>query len=409
LYPPPKPRLVEPARARRRLAGVIFLVLLAQVLLYPGVDALVAALGATTTLNASMWFLAAEFAAFVVFAGVWGAVSDASGTRTPLIVLGATLGAAGYLVLAVLPGPLARSFAAVLTTRVLQGAATVGAFSLAMTTLLDLPGPDGRNMGAAGLAIGTGTALGAPLGGQLYEVGTLVPLYAATGILLAAAALATTVPDRVPAEDRETAREALAGLRETPALLVPYTFGFVDRTAAGFFALVGTLYFRESFGLSPGETGLVLSLFFAPFALLQYPFGALSDRVGRTAPIAGGSAAFGLAVAAVGRAPTVALAGAGMIAVGVLGALMAPATMALVGDLVSDRRRGVAMGGFNVAGSVGFLAGIVGGGVLAGAYGYPVAFLIVGGVELVLAAVATPALIGLERSVAPERRESSPD
>jgi MFS family permease len=181
---------------------------------------------------------------------------------------------------------------------------------------------------------------------------------------------------------------------------VPYAFGFLDRTAAGFFALVGTLYFRESFGLSAGDTGLVLALFFAPFALLQYPLGALSDRVGRTLPIAGGSAAFGVAVAATGLVPTVALAGAGMVAVGVLGALMSPATMALVGDLVSEDRRGVAMAGFNVAGSVGFLAGILAGGLLADAYGYPAAFVAVGGVEVALAAVAIPALVRLERAAA---------
>jgi len=400
LWAPPQPSVVDATRARRRLAGVVFLVLLAQVLLYPGIDALVAALGAETTLDASMWFLAAEFAAFVVFAGVWGAVSDATGLRRPLILVGAVLGAGGYLLLGVLPGPLASSFLAVLLTRALQGAATVGAFSLAMTTLLDLDGPDGRNMGAAGLAIGGGTAIGAPLGGQLYEVGTLVPLYAACGFLLAAAALAVSLPAVSPRESRGTAREALAGLRETPGLLVPYAFGFLDRTAAGFFALVGTLYFRESFGLSAGETGLVLALFFAPFALLQYPFGALSDRVGRTVPIAGGSAAFGVAVAATGLVPTVELAGAGMVAVGVLGALMAPATMALVGDLVGEDRRGVAMAGFNVAGSVGFLAGILVGGLLADAYGYPAAFVAVGGVEVALAAVAIPALVRLERAAA---------
>ncbi len=379
---------------------MIFLVLFAQVLLYPGIDALVSALGAETTLNASMWFLAAEFAAFVVFAGVWGAVSDAAGTRTPLIVAGAVAGAVGYLVLAGLPGPLASSFLAVLGTRVLQGAATVGAFSLAMTTLLDLEGPDGRNMGAAGLAIGGGTAVGAPVGGQLYEVGTLVPLYAAAAFLLAAAALATTVPDPDAVESHDTVRRALSGVVRTPGLAVPYAFGFLDRLSAGFFALVGTLYFRESFGLSPGETGLVLALFFAPFALLQYPFGALSDRIGRTGPIAGGSAAFGLAVVGTGLAPTVALAGAGMVAVGVLGALMAPATMALVGDLVSEDRRGVAIAGFNVAGSVGFLAGILVGGVLADAYGYPAAFLAVGGFEVALAAVAVPALVRLDPGAA---------
>ena len=161
------------------LAAVIFAVLLAQVLLYPGVPDLVAALGATTALDASMWFLTAEFAAFVAFAGVWGLASDVTGRRTTLVATGAFGGALGYLALAGLGSLGSVSFAQVLVLRALQGAATIGALSLAMATLSDLPGGHGRNMGAAGIAIGLGTALGAPLGGRLTTIDPLLPLYVA--------------------------------------------------------------------------------------------------------------------------------------------------------------------------------------------------------------------------------------
>jgi MFS family permease len=154
---------------------VVFAVLLAQVLLYPGVDTLVAALGAETRLDASTWFLAAEFASFVLFAGLWGALSDATGRRAPLIALGAFGGTLGYLALAVAPGWFSLSFEAVLALRALQGAATVGAFSLALAMLADLSGGHGHNMGAAGIAIGLGTALGAPIGGQLYSLSPFAP------------------------------------------------------------------------------------------------------------------------------------------------------------------------------------------------------------------------------------------
>ena len=163
-------------RDRIVLAAVVYVVLLAQVLLYPGIGSLVRALGATTELDAGMWFLAAEFAAFVAFVGVWGALSDATGRRAPFIAVGALAGAAGYGALAVLPAVTDVSFGAVLVLRFLQGAATIGAFSLAMTMLMDLEGGHGRNMGAAGIAIGSGTAMGAPLGGQLSEVDPLAPL-----------------------------------------------------------------------------------------------------------------------------------------------------------------------------------------------------------------------------------------
>ncbi|WP_123535125.1 MFS transporter [Halosimplex salinum] len=384
------------SRDRWSLAAMVFLVLLAQVLLYPGIDRLVGVLGATTDLDASMWFLAAEFAAFVAFAGVWGAASDRTGRRTPFIAAGALGGSVGYLALAILPGLAGLTFGAVLVVRALQGAATIGAFSLAMTMLMDLEGGHGRNMAAAGAAIGGGTALGAPLGGQLYEIGPFVPLYLASALLAGVAALALIVADRAPAGDRDSLARALAGLRRTPALGVPYAFGFLDRLTAGFFALVGTLYFRSAFELGPGATGLLLALFFAPFALLQYPMGLLSDRVGRTVPIVAGSACYGLVVIAIGQAPTVALAGAGMLAVGVLGALMSPATMALVTDLAAETERGVAMAGFNVFGSLGFLAGVVVGGSVAGAFGYPAAFLVAGGMEVLVALATLPVFLRLD-------------
>ena len=383
-------------RDRTVLAAVVFVVLLAQVLLYPGIDRLVVALGAGFILDASMWFLAAEFAAFVAFAGVWGVVSDVTGRRVPFIVGGALVGSGLYAALAILPNVTSVSFGSVLLLRALQGAATIAAFSLSMTMLMDLSGGHGKNMGAAGIAIGSGTALGAPLGGQLYGVSPTLPLSVASGLLLVVALLAALVPDRAPAGDGGRLRRAARRLGETPALSIPYAFGFIDRLTAGFFALVGTLYFRETFGLTPGETGLVLALFFAPFALLQYPFGVLSDSVGRTAPIVAGSALYGLAVVGVGLAPTVETAGAGMVAVGVIGALMAPATMALVTDLVGERGRATAMAGFNAAGSLGFLAGILVGGFVAGEYGYLAAFLVAGGGEVALALIALPRLLALK-------------
>jgi MFS family permease len=395
-------------RDRVVLSGVVFAVLFAQVLLYPGIPDLVSALGATpadwaggvdAVLDAGMWFLTAEFLGFVLFAGLWGGASDAVGRRRPLVVAGALVGAGGYLLLPALSA-LAAPYGAVLVVRFVQGAATIGAFSLAITTLMDLPGGNGRNMGAAGLAIGAGTGLGAPVGGQLYGLGALVPLYAATAVLAAAGLCAALATDRTPTDAGSLGR-ALAGVRDRPSLAVPYAFGFVDRLTAGFFALVGTVYFRTELGLDAAGTGLLLGAFFVPFALLQYPLGRLSDAVGRIIPVAAGSLVYGLAVVAVFYAPSVAVTALAMVAVGVLGALVAPATMALVSDLAATDQRGVAMGGFNVVGSLGFLSGIVAGATLAARVSFEAAFLAVGLSEVVIAVVALPLLLGLDVPTAP--------
>jgi MFS family permease len=405
---PPKASVSAQGRDRVVLSAVVFAVLFAQVLLYPGIPELVSALGATPTdwaggvdevLDAGMWFLTAEFLGFVLFAGLWGATSDAVGRRTPLVVAGALVGAAGYLVLPALSA-LSLPYWTVLVVRFVQGAATIGAFSLAITTLMDLSGGNGRNMGAAGLAIGGGTGLGAPVGGQLYGVGPLVPLYAATVVLAGAGVLALSATDRTPTDAGSFGR-ALGRLRSRPTLAVPFAFGFVDRLTAGFFALVGTVYFQSELGLDPAGTGLLLGAFFVPFALLQYPLGRLSDVVGRVLPVAAGSLAYGLAVVGVFYAPTVAAAALAMVTVGVLGALVAPATMALVTDLAAADQRGVAMGGFNVVGSLGFLAGIVGGATVAARVSFEAAFLAVGLSEVVIAVAALPLLVRLDVPTAP--------
>ncbi|WP_306054584.1 MFS transporter [Natronococcus wangiae] len=389
-------------RDRVVLAAVVFAVLFSQVLLYPGVATLVGTLGADATsstfaetaLDASMWFLVSEFAAYVAFVGVWGLASDVTGRRQPFVVVGALAGAAGYGVLAVVPAIGSVPFEGVLLLRVVQGAMTIGAFSLTMTMLMDLEGGHGRNMGAAGIAIGLGAALGAPVGGQLTELDPIAPLVVAAALLVCVGALVSIAPDRPPSE-RRGARALVDGISRRPSLTIPYAFGFVDRLTAGFFALVGTLYFQESFGLGPGATGLVLACFFAPFALLQYPMGVLSDRIGRTIPIVVGSLCYGAGILAVGAAPSVGVVVATMLVVGVLGALIAPATMALVTDLAHESERGVAMAGFNLAGSLGFLGGFLVGGTIAGGYGYDRAFLVVGGLEIAIALVAVPAFLRL--------------
>ncbi|MWV64943.1 MFS transporter [Halorubrum sp. JWXQ-INN 858] len=418
---------------RRRLGAVVLAVLVSQVLLYPGVPGLTVALGAPAGIDAGMWFLVAEFAAFVAFAVVWGAASDALGRRVPLVVAGAVGGACSYLALAALPA-VGAGFDAALVVRAVGGAFTIGAFSLGITTLMDLGGGHGRNMGAAGLAIGLGAAVGSVVGGVLADLDPLYPVYAGAVVLFAAGALAATIDDRrtgprggsgresagsdsevVSGSSTETApgsevasgagagrstvgfRDVLARVRATPSLLVPFAFGFVDRLTAGFFSLVGVFYFQDpaTFGLSATGAGATLALFFLPFALLQAPFGALSDRIGRFVPVVVGSLAYGIVIAAVGFAPIYPLAAALMVLVGVCGALLAPATMALVTDLVDPDARGAAMGLFNVFGSLGFLTGFLVGGSATGAFGYRPAFLVVGGLEFLIALLLFPVVRAL--------------
>lgn len=388
---------------RAVLAGVIFVTLLAQVLLYPGVPDIVAGLGATTDLDASMWFLAAEFGAFIVFAGFWGYLSDRTGRRIPYIALGAGIAAVCYftLVLGGLFGSF--SFETIILIRVIQGAGSIAAFSLAMTMLMDLEGGHGQNMGAAGIAIGLGTAFGAPSGGVLTGINPLAPLVVAGFLFTLILPLLGLISDRAVRRDGSTVVAVLHDLRRHPGLGVPYAFGFIDRMTAGTFSLVGVFFFRDAFGLDAAQTGMMLFLFFGPFALLQYPFGRLSDRIGRFLPVVGGSICYGTMVMAFGQTPSLLLAGGFLLIVGVFGAIVSPATMALVTDIAPNTRHGTAMAGFNIAGSLGFLTGILLGGGVASVYGNATAFAVIGAAEIAIALIVLP----IFRRITPDIRHTA--
>ena len=390
---------------RARLGLVVWGVLVSQVFLYPGLEETVAAVGGGPGILAPTWFLVAEFGAFVAFAVAWGVLSDAVGRRVPFVVVGAVGGAASYVAVASAPA-LGVGFGVVLGLRVVGGAFTIGAFSLAITMLMDLAGGHGRNMGAAGTAIGLGAALGAVVGGQLAAVDPLAPLYGGAAVLLAAGAVAATVADREVGGGLPVAT-VLHRVRSRPALLVPYAFGYVDRLTAGFFALAGVAYVREAFEVDAATAGLTLALFFLPFAALQYPVGSLTDRIGRYVPVVGGSILYGFAIVAVGLAPTYAIAAALLVAVGVCGAFVSPATMALVTDVVPASERASAMGGFNVFGSLGMLSGFLVGGLVTAEYGFLAAFLVAGGLEVTIAVTASSA-IGRITSASP-RSTPNPD
>jgi MFS family permease len=230
------------------------------------------------------------------------------------------------------------------------------------------------------------------IGGRLADADPFFPVYAAAAALATVGVLFLTVSEAEVGGDRLRLGDTLRGLRRQPALAVPYAFGFIDRMTAGFFALVGVFYFRTAFGLDAAGAGLALAAFFVPFALLQYPAGMLSDRIGRAVPVVAGSVCYGIGIVAVGVAPTLALAVAAMVAVGALGALVAPATMALVTDIATPETRGAALGGFNVFGSLGFLAGFLLGGLTTSTAGYLAAFLAVGLSEVAIAVVAARAV-----------------
>lgn len=265
----------------------------------------------------------------------------------------------------------------------------------------------GRAMGLIGAAMMFGTACGTRLGGEIW---TLSPkwFFFIAGLIAAFTALCTLLfasdpqPDQKPDAEKSHWTQIL---RTNPSLGIAYAYALIDRFCVGVVISTFVLYLANIHALPAKEISQLLFLFLFPFALLVYPAGRLSDRIGRVRPIALGSAGFGIVFAAYGMIP-LSWMPAAMIVSGVLSALMFAPNLTLCADLAPISRRGAAFAGFNVAGSLGFLLGpIVAGAALALMWwmefspiaGYRMAFLVAGGGEVLCAAITLPMLRDLSR------------
>jgi len=373
-------------------AVLIFVAMLSLTIMAPAIkEFIIDRFGASNT-EASMFFTL-EMLTYVIFAVVWGSLSDKCGKRKPFIVFGFGGSAVLYFLMAQ-----ANSLTLLLALRFIQGAITVMAWSLVMTSALDIvqKGSYGRAMGAIGMAMMFGMASGAPVGGLLAEkYDVFFPMYFASFLFLIGSFISATLIHDVRIENNpDTILESVKVLVEKRELAIPFVFSFVDRFTVAFFILAFPLYLFDAFGFGIAERGMYQALLLFPFILLQYPFGKLSDKIGRSFSLIVGSFFYGLEmclVGFVGKTMLIAL----MLTCGVFAAMMFPASIALVGDISPQNKRGTAIGGFNVFGSLGFVAGFSASGILSDIYGYCTSFILGGFSEILVALIAIPFLVRL--------------
>jgi MFS transporter, DHA1 family, tetracycline resistance protein len=339
-------------------------------------------LGGTT--RQASWFFSIEMLAYVVFAPLWGLVADRTGRRRAMVVVGFAASAALYAVFALL-----RDVEVLLLVRFGQGALSVMAWSTLMSLPLDHPDQTrrGRAMGWMGASLIFGVSLGAPVGGILSShLGVRAPLWTASVLFAFAAALALAVGDPARGSTRAWPgwRAISARLAARPRLLVPYLFHFVDRYTVGFLVVLFPLYLGSLGVEDPALKGRYLAAFLLPFALLQAVTGRIVDRIGSYPPLILGSLAYGAVLCTVGVSGLYSLWWV-MLGLGVLASVMFPPAIALTAEMSDPQTRGVTMGGFNVAGSLGFAVGPVVGAEAFAAGGFGFAFVVGGVLELGLA------------------------
>ena len=334
-----------------------------------------------TEADASLFF-SIEAMAYILFAPLWGMVSDSIGRRRPLVVLGFLFSALIYA-----SYTFVQDIDRLLLLRFFQGAFTVMGWSTLMARVLDHPDEArrGRNMGLMGASLSLGVALGVPLGGYVSRAfGPRAPLEAAAVLFLLLAFGSLALRDHAQLRERVKVVEIWSTLFRRPRLLLPAGFYFVDRYTVGFFVVLFPMYLGAQGVADPSVRGRYLALFLLPFALLQVLSGRLTERVGPFKPLLLGSLLYGLVLCTVGYSNLHDLWWV-MAMLGVLASVMFPPAIVLTARWSDKSTYGSAMGAFNLAGSLGFAIGPM---VGIWAYqwkGFGFSFLVAGGFEILAA------------------------
>lgn len=146
------------------------------------------------------------------------------------------------------------------------------------------------------------------------------------------------------------------------ALIVVYTFNFIDRT------LIGVLgeQIRETFGLSDFMIGILSGLAFAVlYTLLGIPFAMLAERKNRTSIIAIAMAAWSAMTVACGLAQNTMQFALARIGVGIGEAGCSPPSHSLISDYFPPEKRSSALGIFALGIPIGSMLAALGGAYIA--------------------------------------------
>jgi MFS family permease len=154
--------------------------------------------------------------------------------------------------------------------------------------------------------------------------------------------------------------------------------------AASFLAVVDTTIvsialpsIRHARGMSPAGAQWVLTAYSLVFGGLLLLFGRLADRYGRRRAFLAGLVVFAAGSAVAGLAPSPAVLVAGRVLQGLGAAAFVPSSLSLLTTAYQDgAERGRALGAYGAMAGLGFVAGMVGGGVLTELWGWRWIFLV---------------------------------
>ncbi|MFB6071002.1 MAG: MFS transporter [Halanaeroarchaeum sp.] len=119
-------------------------------------------------------------------------------------------------------------------------------------------------------------------------------------------------------------------------------------------------------GITYGQAGFLLTVFFVMYLLFQLPAGIIADRVGKRVLMVSGLVGMSVGVLIAGMAPSYEVLVVGQAIAGISGSTFHPAGMSVISDVETTDTEGKAMGVFGFGGVLGTMAApIVVGGVAA--------------------------------------------
>jgi DHA1 family multidrug resistance protein-like MFS transporter len=346
------------------LALTMVVIMLGFGMVMPIMPFLVDSLGAT---GSDLGWLVAIYALMqLIFAPIWGSVSDRFG-RKPILLLGIV----GYAVFLILFG-LATRLWMLFLARSLAGILSSATQPTMMAYISDCSPEKERSgdMGKLGAAMGLGIILGPGLGGWLASDSLSLPFFFAAGLALVTLALvAIFLPESLPPASRvKTAMKTVDPQRLWQALIGPVGVLFLLSALVSFgltsFEATFGLYALQKYGFDTAQVGTIYVVVGLGAALTQGLLtGPLTKKWGETAVIKGSllAGAGGFLILLGGRTYPGVLVNTGLFVLSI--SMLRPA----VGALISRQKtigQGTAMGLNNSFYSLGRIIGPIWAGYL---------------------------------------------
>ena len=249
--------------------------------------------------------------------------------------------------------------------RVIHGASggLIGPATMSITADYSDKTQKGRAMGFYGMSLATATLVGYGLSGVIVSQLGYQALFMFGAIMLVTGAMLSLLLPRASKRGNGAAKVSISesfrkakGLFTRRGLTVAYCSIFAQYFAFGGVVTLLPLYVN-SLGMEAFHVGMLLATFAIMFIIVQFPSGALSDRVGRLIPTAAGLSLSTVCLIMLPSAVTFPMLAVVMALYGTAYGILFPSISALVADHTLPEERGMATGMFHALLTAGVATG----------------------------------------------------